>query len=79
MKNKVKSIPAEDERRQAEAAKTSRLRALRLAKDAAEKAAAEQAAAEKAAADAGNAGAANSAKPRRRPATTRAAGRSASA
>ena len=41
MKNKVKSIPIEDERRQAEAAKTSRLRALRLAKDAAEKAEAE--------------------------------------
>lgn len=45
MKTKAKSIPASEDPRQAEAAKTSRLRALRLAKEAAEKEAAERAAA----------------------------------
>jgi hypothetical protein len=40
MKNKGKPIPADDDRRQADAEKTSRLRALRLAKEAADKEAA---------------------------------------
>ena len=42
MKTKAKISPVTDERRQIEAAKTSRLRALRLAKEAAEKEAAAQ-------------------------------------
>jgi hypothetical protein len=40
MKTKAKTSPVTDERRQLEAAKTSRLRALRLAKEAADKEAA---------------------------------------
>jgi hypothetical protein len=64
MKNRAKPIPAEDDRRQAEAAKTSRLRALRLAKEAADKETAAAAAREAAAAAA--AAAVNSAKPARR-------------
>lgn len=51
MKTKAKVTPANDDARQAEAAKTSRLRALRLAKEAAEK----QAADREAAANAGKA------------------------
>lgn len=54
MKSKAKPTPAGDDQRQAEAAKTSRLRALRLAKEAAEKEAAAREVA------------ANSAKPARR-------------
>ncbi len=54
MKTKVKTSPQTDERRQTEAAKTSRLRALRLAKEAADKEAAAREAA------------ANPAKPTRR-------------
>ena len=49
MKSKPKFIPASDDQRQAEAAKTSRLRALRLAKEAADKEAAALEAAAKAA------------------------------
>ena len=45
MKTKAKPTPASDDPRQAEAAKTSRLRALRLAKEAADKEAAALAAA----------------------------------
>lgn len=45
MKSKAKFIQQNDDPRQAEAAKTSRLRALRLAKEAADKEAAAHAAA----------------------------------
>jgi hypothetical protein len=47
MKTKAKLNPATDQRRQTEADKTSRLRALRLAKEAAEKEAAVREAAAK--------------------------------
>jgi hypothetical protein len=46
MKNKAKFVQAGDDSRQAEAAKTNRLRALRLAKEAADKEAAARAAAD---------------------------------
>ncbi len=49
MKTPAKFVPASDAARQSEAAKTSRLRALRLAKEGADK----EAAAQKAAAEAG--------------------------
>jgi hypothetical protein len=58
MKNKAKLVRAGDDQRQVDAAKTSRLRALRLAKEAADKEAAARAAAD------------NPAKPTRRRAKT---------